>query len=247
MSDVIVVDKLIKNFEIGARVVKVLKDISFTITEGEFIIIVGPSGSGKSTLLHIMLGLEYPTSGTVHLLNSNIYSGTDEDQRSVFRKKHIGMVFQQANWVKSLNVLENVAFPLLLLGQDRQLALEKAFEQLKAVEMQDWAYYVPTELSGGEQQRVSLARSLIHNPEIIVADEPTGNLDYNSGETIMNLLSKLNKDYNKTVVMVTHDLEYLKFAQKAIRIFDGTVAGVYDKNNRDELLNDLHNKRISGL
>lgn len=246
-KNIIEVRGLHKSFKVGSQDIKVLDGVDVDIKHGDFVIILGPSGCGKSTLLHILLGLEPPTSGAVTFLGTDLYQNTDEDIRANFRKNHIGMVFQQPNWVKSLRVWENVAFPLLLLGMTKEQTMGKALSMLAKLEMSSWANYMPTELSGGQQQRVSLARALINNPEIIVADEPTGNLDYKSGQTIMEILSKLNQELQKTVIMVTHDLEYVKYAQTIIRILDGKVVGVYDDSNREELMGELKFKRLGSI
>jgi putative ABC transport system ATP-binding protein len=240
---IIEVHGLHKSFQVGAQTVPVLKDISLNVAHGDFVVIFGPSGCGKSTLLHIILGLETPTQGEVIFLDSNLYQNTDEDSRSDFRKKHLGMVYQQSNWIRSLTVRENVYFPLLLLGMDKPKAMGSASEVLRNVSMEDWQDYMPTELSSGQQQRVGLARALINNPEIIIADEPTGNLDYESGQTIMNLLAKLNKESGKTIIMVTHDLEYITFAKTIVRMLDGQVIGIYGEQEKEKLLNELHFKR----
>jgi putative ABC transport system ATP-binding protein len=155
------------------------------------------------------------------------------------------MIYQQPNWVKALNVIENIAFPLLLLGQDRNTSLVKATVVLETVEMTGWSKYLPSELSSGQQQRIALARALVTNPEVIIADEPTGNLDYESGQKIMEILSYLNIEKKKTIVMVTHDLEYLKFAKRAVRMFNGTVVGVYNETERGNLLEQIKSKRGS--
>jgi len=233
-----------KSFYAGHEETKVLKNLSVQIYDEDFLIIVGPSGSGKSTLLHILLGLETPTTGELIFLEKDLYKNTTEDIRSEFRKQHIGMVYQQPNWIKSMSVLENIAFPLILRGYRQALAHEIAFGALQEVHMEIHANQPPTELSGGQQQRVSLARCIVHNPEIIVADEPTGNLDYESGQEVMQLLQSLNVKDKKTVIMVTHDIEYIKFANCAVQIFDGQVAGYYGRDNLFELATKLHTKHL---
>jgi putative ABC transport system ATP-binding protein len=214
-----------KSFFVGSQEIQVLKGVSFEVKTGDFAIILGPSGSGKSTLLHILLGLELPTSGKVICLNTDLYDYKSDDDRSAFRKKHVGMVYQQPNWIKSLNVLENVSFPLALLGVGKLESLKRARESLVNLGMEDWINYVPTELSGGQQQKVALARALVTNPELIIADEPTGNLDFESGQALIQLLVKMN-NLGKTVLMVTHDLEYVKYGKTAIRIKDGVVQDI---------------------
>jgi putative ABC transport system ATP-binding protein len=243
MKAAIKVTGLNKSFNVAGGRVKVLKDVGLEIAQKEFVVIFGPSGSGKSTLLHTILGLEPPDIGTVEILNKNIYRVKNDDELANFRKKHIGMVYQQANWVKAVNVIENVALPLMLLGENRQNRLKKAETMLKAVGMLNWAEYHPAELSSGQQQRVSLARALITNPEIIIADEPTGNLDFEAGEELMLLLRKFQDETGKTVLMVTHDLEYLKYADKAIQLFDGSVKKNFSPKTDLKTISKIQTKR----
>lgn len=222
-----------KSFDVGMQKVKVLKGITFNVKINDFLIIFGPSGCGKSTLLHTILGLEEPSSGYISYLGKDIYETalekmTTDDERADFRKLNVGMVYQQANWIKSLNVWENIAFPLTLLGIDKVERKNKALETLKEVEMLDWADYKPMQLSSGQQQKIALARALISNPKLIIADEPTGNLDFDSGQELMKLLTKLNTEKQKTIIMVTHDLEYLKYAKTTVKMFDGQVIGIYN-------------------
>jgi putative ABC transport system ATP-binding protein len=248
---VIDLDNISKSFNSTQKPIVVLKNIKLQIEEGEFLVIFGPSGCGKSTLLHIILGLEPPDSGSsVKILkklmypkNSSDSSSFDEDETAEFRKEHIGMVYQQTYWIKSQNVLQNVAFPLLLLGEEIATAYQQAKEVLEAVGMSDWAEYVPTELSSGQQQKVNLARALITNPEILIADEPTGNLDFQSGQELMKMLVKLNQ-VGKTVVMVTHDLEYLSYATQAAEMFDGSIKGIYKGEEKNNILKNLRTKKV---
>jgi putative ABC transport system ATP-binding protein len=237
------VKNLQKSFMIGGQNVLILKDINFSVQSKDYMIIFGPSGCGKSTLLHTILGLEPPTSGTVLFLSSDFYAGTTEDDRAVIRKQHIGMIYQQPNWIKSLTVIENVAFPLTLLGYEREAAFVEAHKQLAGVEMDNWAGYKPNDLSSGQQQRIALARALVNNPQIIIADEPTGNLDYDSGQTVMRLLQSLNTDQGKTIIMVTHDLEYLQFSKSAVKMLDGRIVGNYTEKDKPQLFKELHFKR----
>jgi len=236
------VDKVSKTFKVGTQEIPVLKDISFTISQGEFVVVFGPSGCGKSTLLHVLLGLERPDSGAVVFNGIKLYELPNDDDRSDFRKNNIGMVYQQANWVKSQTVRENVALPLLLLGHDEEEAMKKAAELLVFVGMQEWSEFVPTELSGGQQQRVALARALIHDPLAIIADEPTGNLDYQSGILLMKQLQSLNREHDKTVIMVTHDLMYLKYADIIIQIKDGQLENVAAADKADEIIKKLQSQ-----
>lgn len=211
-----------KTFYVKSQNVSVLSDISISVYQGDFLVLFGPSGCGKSTLLHILLGLEPPTSGWVNFLGKSLYDEMDEDSRTEFRKIHIGMVYQQPNWIKSLSVRGNIIFALRLSGCLVKDTFEKAEAILETVGMRQWADYFPTELSSGQQQRVALARAIVTNPDILIADEPTGNLDFKSGQELMNILAKLNKE-GKTIIMVTHDLEYLTFANRAINMFDGKI------------------------
>lgn len=242
MSTMIQLKNVFKSFQVLSQQVEVLKDISFSVTQGDFLIIVGPSGCGKSTLLHTILGLEFPSAGDVFFMGKDLYKDTSEDERSDIRKKHVGMIFQQPNWIKALNVTENVAFPLSLVGKRSSEALQKAYDLLKTVGMENWANYLPTELSSGQQQKIALARGLITNPSLIVADEPTGNLDFASGQELMELLVMLNKN-GKTVIMVTHDLEYLSFAKTVLEMRDGKVEGVYHDDEKRTLTTKVKLKR----
>lgn len=241
---IITATDIIKVFPVGQQDVQVLKNVTLEVDDGDFMIIFGPSGCGKSTLLHIILGLEPPSSGRVIFANTDMYAATNEDDRSNIRKQLVGMVYQQPNWIKSLKVVENVAFPLVLLGYEKPEARQKALEVLKAVSMADWAEYFPTELSSGQQQRIALARSLINDPKIIIADEPTGNLDYESGQEMMQLLYDVNQKQGKTIIMVTHDLEYMKFAKTAVRMLDGQIIEKFHGDKKAKLSGSLKSKRL---
>lgn len=210
-----------KSFKVGVNMVEIIKGISFQVKKGEFIVLFGPSGCGKSTVLNILLGLEPPTKGKVTFINKDLYS-LSEDERAQLRKEEIGMVYQQSNWVRSLNVIENVCFPLTLRGINKKDREERGWAALKQVEMDHAAYQISSELSSGQQQRVSLARALISDPSLIVADEPTGNLDSKASLEIMELFKSFNQK-GKTVVLVTHDLEYLSYANRSIHMTDGMV------------------------
>lgn len=243
MSDMLLSLKdITKSFTIGVQEVKVLKGVTFDVKSGDFVTIFGPSGCGKSTLLHTILGLEAPSSGEVIFLGQNLYDNTSEDDRSEFRELHIGMVYQQPNWIKALTVIENVAFPLSLQGIDKVTTLQKAMIILQNLEMANWANYATSELSSGQQQKIALARALVTDPEVLIADEPTGNLDYESGQELMQLLAEYNQK-GKSVVMVTHDLEYLKYSKTAVRMLDGVVVDIYDEKNKNELLKEVKSKR----
>lgn len=219
-----------KTFVVGSNQVPVIKGVSFNVYQQDFIVLFGPSGCGKSTVLNILLGLEPPTEGQVSFLGTNLYSMT-EDERAQQRKEEIGMVYQQSNWVRSLNVIENVSFPLTLKGVSKAEREEKAWEMLKQVEMEKAAYQISSELSSGQQQRISLARALISNPSLLVADEPTGNLDSVASREIMELFKSFN-GRGKTVILVTHDLEYMSYATRSIHMTDGQVIGEYKAGDK---------------
>ncbi|KKR05700.1 MAG: ABC transporter related protein [candidate division WS6 bacterium GW2011_GWF2_39_15] len=227
---VIKIESLSKSFHVGIQDVPVLRGITLDISSSDFTIIYGPSGCGKSTLLHTILGLEKPTSGSIKFFGVDLYSADlNEDDRSELRKKSIGMVYQQPNWIKSLTVIENVAFPLSLIGVPKVTRLEAAKKELEKLGMISWSNYKPSELSSGQQQKVALARALITDPQIIIADEPTGNLDYESGLELMNVLAELNLVDRKTILMVTHDLEYLRYTKSSIHMLNGEI--VKDDNS----------------
>jgi len=201
--------------------VDALKDVSFKIREGEFVGIIGPSGSGKSTLLNIMGLLAKPSSGTV-LLDGIDVSGLDEDRRAYLRGKKLGFVFQTFNLIPTFNALENVAIPMAFYDVPKKKRIEKAKELLDSVGMKHRLYHLPSQLSGGERQRVAIARALANNPEIILADEPTGNLDSVSGKQVLDLFVNLNKD-GKTIIIVTHDQNIAKKMNRIISLKDGRI------------------------
>jgi len=263
-TPIISIENVSKSFHVGNVDIPVLKKVTFDVAPGDFVIIFGPSGCGKSTLLHTILGLEPPNQGTILFLGDNLYERVnrtmvvepstlrhfikntytiDEDERSEIRKRHIGMVYQQANWIKALTVAENIALPFQLLEHAKSEALTKALELLGTMNMTAWANYIPSELSSGQQQKIALLRALVTDPEVIIADEPTGNLDYESGQELMQVLSKMNTMLHKTILMVTHDLEYLKFAKIAVKMFNGEIAGVYKDGEKGALLQEVKGKR----
>lgn len=238
-SVLIDVKNLFKQFKIASGTVEVLKDINFQIKQGSFTIIFGPSGSGKSTLMNVLSGLEPPTNGHVIVAGQNLYQLT-ADMRSHFRGSVMGIVHQENYWIKSLNVLENVALPLYLSGSDKPAALRIALESLKQVSMEDFANYRPTVLSGGQQQRVSMARALVAYPQLILTDEPTGNLDSKNGKMIIDLLQKFHHELKRTIILVTHNIEYLPLSDNQLYILDGHVTtGKLGKNMPPEILESL--------
>lgn len=211
-----------KQFVLPNETVHALKSVSFKVPHNSFTLIYGPSGSGKSTLLNILVGLDEPTSGRIVINDQDLYT-LDRDERANFRARTLGMVYQTNYWVNSLSVLQNVSMPLYLAGYSYKEAAKLAEEKLVRVGMQDYMKQHPTVLSGGQQQRVSMARALVANPDLIVADEPTGNLDTKNGDMIMSLLSELKNEMNKTIILVTHNLEYLPLSDYRIRIKDGLL------------------------
>lgn len=227
-SVVISLENLYKAFKTSFHKTYVLKDINLSFYAGEFVIVYGPSGCGKSTLLHTILGLEEPSKGKVFLRDVNLYR-LNQDKRSNFRRQKIGIVFQQSNWIKSLSVLDNVAYPLWLDGYQEKEAREKALETLTSVGMEKFAKQKPSELSGGQQQKVALARALVTDPWVIICDEPTGNLDSLSSSEIMTLLAKLNRIKRRLVIMVTHDMSFLPLATRRVAIKDGSI--VHDEKD----------------
>lgn len=231
-----------KSFHVGQQTVPVLRNISLEIQPNDFTVIIGPSGCGKSTLLHVLLGLEEPTEGKVMMGQLDIYQDQDEDDRAEYRKQHLGLIFQKPNWVQALNVLENVMFPLMLLDEDKTESRSKAVQSLELVGMSNWAEYLPQELSSGQQQKVALARAIITDPELIVADEPTGNLDYESGQQLMDLLTGLHQQ-GKAILMVSHDLEYMRYAQTAVRMFNGQIAETTHGQQVEAMAEELQQKR----
>lgn len=226
---VIKVEQLHKSFKVGKNTINILKNIKLNFYAGEFAIISGPSGSGKSTLLHTILGLEPPSSGKVIVRDIDLYKSLDDQGRTRFRRDKVGVVFQQSNWIKSLNVIENVAYPLWLAGKKPSEAEQLSAEWLKKVGMFEWAKHHPSELSGGQHQKVALARAMVNDPGIIVADEPTGNLDTEASEEMMSLLAKLNRLENKLILMVTHNLSLLPIATRRVVIKDGQI--IYDQHD----------------
>jgi len=225
---VIKLDRVYKSFPVGKQQIQVLKGLNLNLYSGEFVIVYGPSGCGKSTFLHTVLGLEPPSRGKVMLRGQNLYS-LKPDERTNYRRKKIGMVFQQSNWIKSLSVWQNVAYPLWLDGWKESDAKVRAYQVLEEIGLHEHANYHPLELSGGQQQRVAVARALATEPYIIIADEPTGNLDSNSGADLMILLAKLNRDDRRMILMVTHDTGFLPLATRRIGMKDGEV--VSDEND----------------
>lgn len=217
-----------KSYHVGKLDLEVLKGIDLEIEDGEFIVLLGPSGSGKSTLLNIMSCLDVPTKGKVFLDGEDV-STLNEDQLAKVRGKKIGFVFQQFNLLHHLTAKGNVTLPAVFQKQPEEKRNKKALQLLDSVGLGDRSDHTPAELSGGEKQRVAIARSLINNPEIIVADEPTGSVDSKTGERIMSIFDDLHED-GKTIIVVTHDLNLSKHASRVIRIKDGLL----EKGDNDQ-------------
>lgn len=211
-----------KTYKIGKVPLNVLKDVSLEIFPGEFVVILGPSGSGKSTLMNQVGILDTPTKGTIFLEGYDI-SKLNEDDLAKMRGKTIGFVFQQFHLMPTLTALENVILPAIFQKITEKERIERGKKLLELVGLGDRINHKPSELSGGQQQRVAIARSLINNPDIILADEPTGNLDSTSGQAVMNLLHKLHREDKKTIILVTHDLDLVKYSQKTVHLKDGRI------------------------
>lgn len=224
MEAIIETKGLYKTFKLGEVDVEVLKDINLTIESGEFASIMGPSGSGKSTLLYLIGGLDKPTAGSVKVKGSELSEMKDKEQ-SIMRRRDIGFVFQFYNLIPNLNVEENVMLPILLDGKSMKNSRERLDEILDIVGLADRRRHTPRELSGGQQQRVAIARALINEPDIILADEPIGNLDSQTGTEVMQLLQRINKEKGKTIVQVTHSKEAAEYGNRIINVRDGKVWG----------------------
>lgn len=211
--------KLTKEYVVGNFKNQVIKGIDLEVKEKEFISIVGPSGSGKTTLLYLLSGLEKYTTGEILLFTKEINLYNDKEM-SLLRQKNIGFVFQFFNLIPNLNVFENVEISAVIAGIKDKSRIE---EVLKMVGMEDSVHLYPNQISGGMQQRVAIARALVNNPDIIFADEPIGNLDYNNGIAIMEIFKKLNTEYNKTIILVTHNEDMKKYGTRYLRLIDGKI------------------------
>ena len=224
--EVLKAEHLTKVYGSDENEVRALDDVSFYIQRGEFVAIIGPSGSGKSTLLHILGGVDRPTSGKVYLDGTDVYS-QNEEQLAIFRRREVGLIYQFYNLIPVLNVVENMTLPVQMDG--RKVGEERLQELLKLLSLEDRKNHLPNQLSGGQQQRVSIGRALMNAPAIVLADEPTGNLDSRNSQEIMELLKLSNKKYGQTLVMITHDENLALQADRIIAIEDGRIA-------RDEVI-----------
>ncbi|QCJ41296.1 ABC transporter ATP-binding protein [Bacillus sp. S3] len=219
--EILKIEHLTKMYGKGETAVKALDDVSFSVKKGEFVAIIGPSGSGKSTLLHLLGGVDRPTSGKVLVDHTDIYN-LNETQLAIFRRRQIGLIYQFYNLIPVLTVEENITLPLLL---DEHKVDRKQFNDIvKILKLENRLHHLPNQLSGGQQQRVSIGRALISNPAIMLADEPTGNLDSKNSSEIIDLLKMFNKTYKQTLLVITHDERIALQADRVIAIEDGRIA-----------------------
>ena len=218
--EILRVENLCKTYGKGENEVRALDNVSFSVNKGEFIAIIGPSGSGKSTLLHILGGVDKPTSGKVYMDGSDVYA-QNEEQLAIFRRRQVGLIYQFYNLIPVLNVTENITLPVLMDGQ--KVNEERLNELLYTLKLNGREKHLPNQLSGGQQQRVAIARALVNRPEIIFADEPTGNLDSKNSQEIVDLLKVSNKKYNQTLIIITHDENIALQADRILAIEDGKI------------------------
>lgn len=223
MKSIVKMDDVWKRYQMGrAGGLTVLKEINIDIKQGEFVAITGPSGSGKSTMMHLVGALDVPSYGKVYLDEKDI-SRVSESSLSLLRSKKIGFIFQQFNLIPTLNALQNVMLSMELIDVPEEKAKKRAEALLKMLGLGERMHHKPSELSGGQQQRVAIARSLANNPEVILADEPTGNLDSKTGTFVMDFLGEMHEKYGKTIILVTHDLDLVHYAKRVIHIKDGRI------------------------
>lgn len=224
--EILKVENLRKTYGTGENQVHALDGVSFTVNKGEFIAIIGPSGSGKSTLLHILGGVDKPTSGKVYMNGNDVYAQNDE-QLAIFRRREVGLIYQFYNLIPVLNVVENITLPVLMDGQ--KVNEERLQELLTTLKLTGRENHLPNQLSGGQQQRVSIGRALMNAPAVVLADEPTGNLDSKNSQEIVELLKLSNQKYNQTLIVITHDENIALQADRIIAIEDGKIV-------RDEVI-----------
>lgn len=224
--EILRIENLTKTYGEGSTQVKALDDVSFSVEKGEFLAIIGPSGSGKSTLLHIIGGVDRPTSGKVWMNGQDVYA-QDEEQLAIFRRRQVGLIYQFYNLIPVLNVVENMTLPVLMDG--REVNQDRLNELLETLKLTDRTKNLPNQLSGGQQQRVSIGRALMNAPAVVLADEPTGNLDSRNSQEIVELLRMSNKKYGQTLIVITHDENIALQADRIIAIEDGRIV-------RDELI-----------
>ncbi len=218
--EILRVENLSKVYGKGETKVVALDDVSFSVNKGEFVAIVGASGSGKSTLLHLIGGVDKPTSGKVFIDGNDIYK-FDEEKLAIFRRRQVGLIYQFYNLIPILDVEENITLPMDL--DNRKVDKKYLNELIETLGLEARKHHLPNELSGGQQQRTSIGRALVTNPAIILADEPTGNLDSKASEEIVELLKKSNKEYNQTIIMITHNMEIARVADRILKLEDGRI------------------------
>ncbi len=220
--DILRIEHLCKTYGSGENEVKALDDVSFTVPKGQFLSIIGSSGSGKSTLLHIIGGIDKPTSGKVFMNDQDVYAN-DEEQLAIFRRRQVGLIYQFYNLIPVLNVKENITLPVLMDG--RKINEKRLNELLDTLSLKGRENHLPNELSGGQQQRVSIGRALINEPAVVLADEPTGNLDSKNSHEIIDLLKQSSRQFGQTLIVITHDEEIAMQADRIITLNDGKIAG----------------------
>lgn len=233
MEPIIEVRNATKIYKVGNEKILALDNVSFTIDKGDFCCLLGSSGSGKSTLLNIMAGIEKITSGEILIKGKNI-TKMGEHQLAKFRQKYLGFVFQSYNLINSLNAVENVELPLIFKEVPHKTRIKNAKIMLEKVGLKERMKHKPTQMSGGQQQRVGIARAFVANPEVVFADEPTGNLDSKTSNEIMQIIKQMATDYNQTIVMVTHDVTMAKYANKIIHIHDGHIEKIEGEIKNEE-------------
>jgi len=220
---------LVKFFYVGQKAIEAVRGVDLEVFEGDLMVIFGPSGCGKSTLLNILTGLERPSQGFCKINGKDIYS-FEQDAQGKFRGQFFGIIHQRSYWVQSLNVLQNVALPLIVNGLSEKVSVERAREILEILKISGLSYQSPGHLSGGEQQKASCARALVTDPEILIADEPTGNLDTTSADALVGIIESLNRGWGKTVVMVTHNPSYREIGNRQVFMRDGRIVKEEDQS-----------------
>ena len=244
MHKVIEVKNLYKLYRVGDEVVRALDGVEFEIRKGEFCAIVGTSGSGKSTLLNMLAGLEHPTRGEVIISGKHI-ERMNEEELVKFRREHVGFIFQSFHLLGTMNAIENVALPLSFRGVSRDIRLKKAEKMLDLVKLGKHKKHLPNQMSGGQQQRVGVARALVVDPDIIFADEPTGNLDSHTSEEVMKLMQQIVAQQKMTLVMVTHDAHLATYADRVFHIIDGKIVKIENnQKNQEEEREDHKNEKV---
>ncbi len=218
--EILKVENLTKIYKNGNNIINAVDNVSFSVNKGDFIAIIGASGSGKSTLLHLIGGVDRPTSGKVFIDGKDIYD-LDNNKLAIFRRRQVGIVYQFYNLIPILNVVENITLPCDL--DNKKVDPKKLDELLETLDLNDRKNHLPNELSGGQQQRVSIGRAMINSPAILLADEPTGNLDSKASDEIVTLLKKANQKYKQTIILITHDLEIASMADRIITLEDGKI------------------------